>query len=1033
MVERLRIEIPGKLDAQVGRTEVELGLWPLLHGEVVLTALHAEDAHVRVVLQPTAGATQAAPRAQPANPVNAVRQGLGAAARVLREYAPEMELSMARGRFDLVIGDQAVLALRGIDVRARSAGARVQLRLTCESEHWRRLELEGQFDEAGATGRVSASVAALDPRAWLGPLLAPTGVRLSVAPADLRATLQSDGAAALTGSVDARTSAIQVGADSRTLDVPAVSVAVSLRVEAQRAQAELRELRVDGERLFHGSVEYAAASGDAQGRFVFDIEAARALGLARRVLGGAGGLQEVEGAQGRLRGEAQVARADGRWRARLQLHDAESSWQVRSLPWPVVLGAGSVAWQPGRVSASGIQAVLGRSSVSGLGAELLIGKELRLESATGAARAALDQLYPWLRQQAALESALREIPAVTGMLEARLLRAAGKLDSPEYEIGLVPRAVRVAASPLPAPLLLEGGEARVTRSGLSVREVTLALLDARAKLSGNAREIGTREFRVQAQIAEGRAGSESVNWGLARAKAPAQLSLRAPFDFSVQRLDWGPGRRLGASAEIRFDADTRVAAEASWEPDALALERLEVQDGRGTGRLALQLRKRLLEGRFSGEAHGAVLAYFLKDASRYAGRVAGDARFSADLDSLRHATLEGRLSGEGLDLAWLAGRPLLVEKFSLDAQRGTARVSELVLRAGEQAATLRGDFRRGERGPVVDATIETRGIVVDDLLPQKPSAGERETAAAKEGVASDPAAARRAEAELAALPRAPGVWPLPVTGRVALHAGFVQHGQLRAEPVDATLTLEEQRALLEVSRAQLCGIALPFTLEVRPEGWRGAVRLAASKRPVGELAQCLTAGRVQMTGNVEAAVEVETQGRASELLRNLKGRGSVEVVDGHMQRFALVGNILSLLNIADVAETVRGEATGFRFTRIGGTGHIRDGGFVLEEGVFDSPSARMAANGTIRLGDGESKITVLVAPLGRVDRVVRGIPIFGYVIGGTLTSIPVGVSGDIRDPLVVPLGPRAVTEELLGVFQRALKLPEKLAPPPVSK
>jgi hypothetical protein len=53
----------------------------------------------------------------------------------------------------------------------------------------------------------------------------------------------------------------------------------------------------------------------------------------------------------------------------------------------------------------------------------------------------------------------------------------------------------------------------------------------------------------------------------------------------------------------------------------------------------------------------------------------------------------------------------------------------------------------------------------------------------------------------------------------------------------------------------------------------------------------------------------------------------------------------------------------------------------------------------------------------------------GYIIGGTFTSVPVGVSGDIRNPLVVPLGPRAVTSEVLGIFERTLKLPAKLITP----
>ncbi|MBW8905910.1 MAG: hypothetical protein JF611_09630 [Betaproteobacteria bacterium] len=56
------------------------------------------------------------------------------------------------------------------------------------------------------------------------------------------------------------------------------------------------------------------------------------------------------------------------------------------------------------------------------------------------------------------------------------------------------------------------------------------------------------------------------------------------------------------------------------------------------------------------------------------------------------------------------------------------------------------------------------------------------------------------------------------------------------------------------------------------------------------------------------------------------------------------------------------------------------------------------------------------------------VPIIGYVAGGALTSIPVAVNGDIRDPLVVPLGPRAITSELKGIFERTLSLPGQLIP-----
>jgi len=61
---------------------------------------------------------------------------------------------------------------------------------------------------------------------------------------------------------------------------------------------------------------------------------------------------------------------------------------------------------------------------------------------------------------------------------------------------------------------------------------------------------------------------------------------------------------------------------------------------------------------------------------------------------------------------------------------------------------------------------------------------------------------------------------------------------------------------------------------------------------------------------------------------------------------------------------------------------------------------------------------------------VRSVPVLGYLLGGVLTSVPVAVSGDIRNPRVVPLGPGAVVSELAGVFERALKLPGRVLSKP---
>jgi len=149
-----------------------------------------------------------------------------------------------------------------------------------------------------------------------------------------------------------------------------------------------------------------------------------------------------------------------------------------------------------------------------------------------------------------------------------------------------------------------------------------------------------------------------------------------------------------------------------------------------------------------------------------------------------------------------------------------------------------------------------------------------------------------------------------------------------------------------------------------------------------------------------------------------------------VMKFALIGNILSMKNV--VAMMGQGSANlageGFPFRQLAAKGRFDKGRFLLDEGLFRSSAIGLGANGWISLTDFQSSLTVLVAPLALLNEAVSKVPIIGYVAGGALTSIPVAVNGDIRDPLVVPLGPRAITNEMMGLLTRTLSLPGKVVP-----
>ena len=162
---------------------------------------------------------------------------------------------------------------------------------------------------------------------------------------------------------------------------------------------------------------------------------------------------------------------------------------------------------------------------------------------------------------------------------------------------------------------------------------------------------------------------------------------------------------------------------------------------------------------------GASIQSMLKASQIRSGSASGDLRFTVDLDRPRRTSAEGNLKAEGLDLTALLDRPVRIERIDLAADKSSLRIREATVNWAEQTIRLRGGVKYGASGPVVDAQLESAGVVVDALLHKtgedKPSAAE----------------AKKPEQEDEALRK---LWPLPVTGRIAVRSDFIQYGERKA-------------------------------------------------------------------------------------------------------------------------------------------------------------------------------------------------------------------------------------------------------------
>jgi len=759
----------------------------------------------------------------------------------------------------------------------------------------------------------------------------------------------------------------------------------------------------------------------------FNVSVAQSLDLARRMLPKAehAQLDHIGSASGRLRGRARTERAaHAGWKATVEVTQSDAAFQVKELPWPVVLQSARASASARQIAVSALRASLGQSSLENASALVTLGEQPSVKSATAQATLALGELFPWLQAQPSLADALRDISAATGAAHVTLTRLAGPLNRPralQYELTVQPKQVTVAHRQLPDRLNVASGAIRVDPVNLTFDGMAVAMSDAHAALSGRIDDYRGERLRAAVSVADGAVGPKAMQWAWERADAPPRLLPVTPFRFTIAHARWDGERNLDVNGAAQSGSGQDLTFDFAWNPRALDVRRIAIKDALSDASVAFATRRRLLQAHFSGNLDGRSVAAMLKEGYEHAGVIDGDLRIAFDRDAPERTTAQGRLTASTIDLSRVLAWPVRVDRIALEAEDKVLRIREAVVNWQQQTATMSGEVQRSENGLNVNGRIELPGIDLDTLLPTKSAGSDK----------SDEASAKQTSTPAHEEGILPQLWPLPFTGRIDVRTPSLQYEEHRVAPVVASVTLEAQRAQIVLQEAQVCGIAFPMTAALTRQNLALSVQLLARGQELADVVRCLTNQEILMTGRFELHADLRTHGDGSDLVRNLSGTLEAQALDGSTYKFNLLGNILSFKPVAELIEGDRPqlEKDGVPYRRLKVAGRFDSGKFHVDEGIFDSDAIGLAATGPIDLVTRDAALTALVAPFNRVNRMVRHVPIAGYILGGELVSIAVGVHGDIRDPIVAPLGAKAVTKQLTGILERTLELPVKLLTP----
>jgi uncharacterized protein involved in outer membrane biogenesis len=569
----------------------------------------------------------------------------------------------------------------------------------------------------------------------------------------------------------------------------------------------------------------------------------------------------------------------------------------------------------------------------------------------------------------------------------------------QAKLAIVKSDVTLKLAQLPGPIGLSRGSAQAVPGKATLEKVGLSLLDSSVLASAT---YDMQKSALQLAITDGLAGEKLVRWALEQGSVPARFEPKTPLRLTAKRIAWAPNKPLEVEAGAALDGGPQVEVALALRPEVLELKRVAIKDAGSNAVISAAIAGDQIRATFTGILQGRSIAALLREPPPSdSGIVQGNLRLTVDRAQPRRSVATGNLRVDSLDLTWLTGKRAIVERVELTADETIVRIADARLDFQEQRFNLRGEVQRTANGPVINARLESPGVTLDNLVPPP-----------------DPAAAPPAKSE-----EESALWPLPVTGRIELRSAFIQHHRYRIEPFAGSLVLEPKRARLEVKEARICGVSFPLQADAVPEEIAVTTQLAIDSEPLEETLRCLTGEAIDITGRATLRADLRTKGQVPHLARNMTGTLQVDLAGGRINKFALLGNILTLSNLASVGKT---HADGFPYRSAMVRGRFDQGMLVVEEGGFVSDALNVAATGRIDLLGTNSKLTVVVGLLGSLDRVVGAVPILGGVT--KLVAVPVEVTGDIRDPRIVPLDPRAITENLLGTLGRAARLPGKLLP-----
>ena len=724
------------------------------------------------------------------------------------------------------------------------------------------------------------------------------------------------------------------------------------------------------------------------------------------------GLNHVRSIEGQATAELKLEESDSDLLVDVDCSSCRFKADYQSLPFPVIVDKGKIHYRQNHLRFRDLEGSCGRTRIFEASGLFDWQADTQMDITSAKATVCLEEVYSHFATMKGQPEWFKKLDGIKGQMSHHTLRVKGPLEKPgawQYETDFDMRNVSLEASFMPGTLAVSQAQVSANTQSARFNNAVIHILDAELNMSG---KLGgpLTDLKMFETTLSGTLGSQGMQYLYETFKMPEDFLLRTPMTIHSGRALWRKNTGVSFDGNLLFPEGTAVSLDVSYGPAKLNIRKLVVEDDTTRATLGLLAHEALVDIDFSGKLQKSTLDGLFAKNLILDGWIEGNISARILPQQSFSTSAEGFLKGKGIPIYGVA-LPATIEDFSLRAEGQLLRVDSARMAIYENRLVISGNADLSTENTRFDVDISTDNVDLDKIL------------------------AFLKESDTDAASNDKGPWSFPIRGTAHLMWDSLKIGGYTWHPFQGEITVDTDSIRVAVENSRLCGIDSPGVLRFNRDGIELAFGLKAEKGNLNQTMTCLTQKRVVAEGTFDLDGKIEGKGNWNNLFERLEGPFLFSSVDGHVRQDPALAGVISVLSVTDIfqGKLPSFEKEGFPYDLVRIKADLKDGKIHIHEGVMNSSAMDLVIQGKMDLLNDQLDLNMLASPFTLTDRLIRLVPIAGYILGGTLISVPIKVDGPMEKPKVRILPLSEIGSGVWGILKRTLETPVRMVEPLVGE